>query len=408
LAAADLTIARDLVGESEQSADARMHSRPFTVEGGVSLARATVNGDVRFTGVALRGDGTGRPALDASNLKTGGELSYRGIAGGSLVFAGARLQRLAISGDAGEAGEPDRIDVGASDMTSESVEFVFPDAVPHRVDLRRARVGELKYQVLGGTGTRPKNRRSASVEPAVDATGLIAQEALLDFEPAASGHVDLSRGRVGELTYVRSASRPRRTQARIRLDGLVYDRLNMSTRQSAAAGNSDDVSRRIRWLDQTAWPFAAQPFEQLASLYRGLGDDRAARKVLLWKHRRQRQRSWGSPKLWLIQVFRLIQDVLTGYGYAPGRALAWLSLAYAAGLVYFQSHQPDPVAGTEPPTYRPWLFVLDSLLPTSPFGQQALWRTTGAGFAIWFSLQVLGWLLVLSVLPAVGRSLSRD
>ena len=88
--------------------------------------------------------------------------------------------------------------------------------------------------------------------------------------------------------------------------------------------------------------------------------------------------------------------------------MAWLSLAYAAGVAYFQSHRPDPVAGAQPTTYRPWLFVLDSLLPTSPFGQQALWRATGAGFAIWFSLQVLGWLLVLSVLPAVARSLSRD
>ena len=70
-------------------------------------------------------------------------------------------------------------------------------------------------------------------------------------------------------------------------------------------------------------------YEQLATLYRQIGREADARTVLLAKQRRRRQLSAPGA------AWSLLQDVLIGYGYRPGRAALWLLVLTAVGTIAF-------------------------------------------------------------------------
>ena len=93
-------------------------------------------------------------------------------------------------------------------------------------------------------------------------------------------------------------------------------------------------------------------------------------------------------------------DALAGYGYVPGRALAWLVAAWLAGWAYF--------ATAVRPAPDPGLYALDLLLPGSPFGMEGRYPPHGTAFGVAVGLQAMGWALSLAVLPAVARALSRN
>jgi hypothetical protein len=160
-------------------------------------------------------------------------------------------------------------------------------------------------------------------EPVLYAQGLtVTRGMFLDEGFRADGAVNLMGAKIGSLVD-EVGSWP---QA-LNLDGLTYDDLtNMPAR------------KRLDWLDRSV-DYAPQPYEQLAAHYRRLGHDEEARRVLLAKLRqRRRQRPWWA------RWWGWLQDLLAGYGYAPGRAVLLLAGAFVAGWLVFSTRHPVPVA----------------------------------------------------------------
>ncbi len=145
-----------------------------------------------------------------------------------------------------------------------------------------------------------------------------------------------------------------------------------------------------------------QPYEQLAAYYRRLGHDDQARRVLLAKQRqRRRQRPWWA------RWWGWLQDALAGYGYAPGRALLLLAGAFASGWLVFSTRHPVPVGPGPHPAFNAALYTLDVLIPAPALGQASDFDPQGATLAVAAGLQILGWLLAITVIAAITRSFSR-
>jgi hypothetical protein len=124
------------------------------------------------------------------------------------------------------------------------------------------------------------------------------------------------------------------------LDGLTYPRLPLDPLGQGAAG----------WLDlfQRATPsYAAQPYQQLASVYRAAGHDRDVRQILIAQRQAQLARGvlTGRERLWA-----RITGTILGYGYQPWRALLFLLcvvitsvlLTITLGVHGALIHPPDP------------------------------------------------------------------
>jgi hypothetical protein len=204
----------------------------------------------------------------------------------------------------------------------------------------------------------------------------------LMFDGDIDGVLDLSDARVN--TLVLPSSNPVPT----RLNGLTYQHLAPEELERA----------RIGWLRRDPHGYRAQPYEQLADHFRRLGYDRRARMVMLAKRRAHCRRL---PPRW--RLLARVQDALSGYGYAPGRAVGWLIAAWVVGAAYFAAVPPD---GDGP--FHATLYALDVLLPTSPFRLEDRFAPEGAGFWIAIGMQALGWALSIAVLPALTRALSRN
>jgi hypothetical protein len=200
----------------------------------------------------------------------------------------------------------------------------------------------------------------------------------LRMECEIAGTLDVRRAHV-QSVLVKSAR-----AAPTRLDGLTYVDLQPD----------EPATVRLGWLRRDPDGYRAQPYEQLAAHYRRLGHDEQARRVLLAK-----RRAYRLTRPWWRRALGWVMDGLAGYGYAPSRAVGWLCAAWLAGWWYFA------FAGSRPPDAG--LYVLDLLLPTSPFGLEDRRPQDGAGLWVAAGLQVLGWALSLAVLPAVARAFNR-
>lgn len=129
-------------------------------------------------------------------------------------------------------------------------------------------------------------------------------------------------------------------QHRWTLDGLTYTRLPLDPLGQSTTG----------WLDlfRTATPTsAAQPYQQLASVYRAAGHDRNVRQILIAQRQAQLDRGvlTGRERLWT-----RITGITLGYGYQPWRALLFLLgvvvtsvvLAVTLGAHAALAHPLDP------------------------------------------------------------------
>jgi hypothetical protein len=177
----------------------------------------------------------------------------------------------------------------------------------------------------------------------------------------------------------------------LELDGLTYENLTaMPSKQ------------RLGWLERDA-DYSPQPYEQLASNYRRLGQDDEARKVLLAKFRRQRQQ-----RVWWRRSWGWLQDALVGYGYAPGRALLLLAAAFIVGWYVFSTWHPVAVGPGPSPEFNAALYTLDVLIPAPSLGEASDFDPQGATLVVAAALHILGWLLAITVVAAITRSFSRD
>ncbi|MCP2164592.1 hypothetical protein [Goodfellowiella coeruleoviolacea] len=201
---------------------------------------------------------------------------------------------------------------------------------------------------------------------------------------------------------------------RVDLDGFSYDRL------SRLSGDSDpvcSVEERLAWMraysTTTQRPsttskgrgeFSPTPYEQLAAALRRDGQERQARTVA--RHREHlHHRALGR----LGTLWGIVQLATVGYGYAPARALFWVLGVLGAGSAYFWLAGPlNPIKADEHPTWNPFLYALDLLVPVLDLGHEKAWDPVGADLVVTMTLTVAGWVLVTAFAAGAARTLKRQ
>ncbi|WP_439900790.1 oxidoreductase [Streptomyces somaliensis] len=162
------------------------------------------------------------------------------------------------------------------------------------------------------------------------------------------------------------------------------------------------LALRLEWVAAATPEYAPEPYERLATVLRGCGEDADAREVLLAKQRRRRETLPLAAKLW-----GYLQDWTVAYGYRPGRAAVWMAVLWAAGALAFSFYEPVPIKREEFPHWDAGLYALDLLLPVINLGQEGYWRLSGAWQWLSTVLVLVGWILATAVAAGASRLLGR-
>ncbi|HEX4815105.1 MAG TPA: hypothetical protein VFV66_20375 [Nonomuraea sp.] len=239
----------------------------------------------------------------------------------------------------------------------------------------------LRSTIVGGTVTF---HDAVLGEGGLHLARLRAPRLRLDFREPLPGRVMLRDVEVESLVDT-----PQTWPVRLDLEGLTYRRISRI-----------GVAERLRWLSLDPH-LGSGAFEQLAQHYARIGDEGAARTV-----RRARQRHLRSADQLPARIWGFVQDVLFGYGYAPGRALAWLLFLVTAGVLWFSARPPRAVK-KDGPAWDAVLYALDLIVPFANLGQRTSWDPVGVDKAVAVGLILSGWLLATAVIAGIGRVLNR-
>ncbi|SFY51858.1 membrane-associated oxidoreductase [Streptomyces sp. F-1] len=218
-------------------------------------------------------------------------------------------------------------------------------------------------------------------------SGVIGELWLREAAPI-EGTVNLRRAQL-DLLHVPPGVWPDRVQ----LDGLAYRVLTPHL----------PAEQRLPLLEREPDGYLPQPYEQLTTAYRTVGDDAAARTVQLAKLRRHRRTLPPYARLW-----GCLQDAAVGYGFRPMRAAGWLLLLLCTGTLVFALHHPPALKPSEAPAFNPLFYTLDLLLPVIDFGQEPAFAPRGAYQWLSFLLIALGWVLATTIAAGITRSLNRQ
>ncbi|MEU9096140.1 oxidoreductase [Streptomyces sp. NPDC048361] len=162
------------------------------------------------------------------------------------------------------------------------------------------------------------------------------------------------------------------------------------------------LAQRLEWVTAATPEYGPEPYERLAGVLRGSGEDADAREVLLAKQRRRRETLPLAGKAWGV-----LQDLTVAYGYRPGRAALWMAVLWAAGTLAFSHYDPRPIKADEHPDWNAALYALDLLIPVVNLGQDGYWRLSGAWQWAATLLILLGWILATTVAAGASRLLRR-
>jgi hypothetical protein len=387
----------------------------FHAVGKVTLDGASI-GDLLFSGAYL--DGNGDNALEADGVtvtgtmhcdevsttpkpgqeqrpepgqegrfRTRGEIWLRGANVGELNLRGAQL-----NGNGGYALRADQITVTRTMYCDQGFYaeggISIAGASLRQLSLRGARLTSFKQPQARSDHPAALNAQDLTVTFEMICDSHRNERPVADQAFSADGAVILSGAKVAHLIDDKPS-----WPEHIDLFGLTYGELNQDI----------PVDDRLDWLRNAHHPHEPQPYQQLASIYRGLGYDDSARRVLLENQRlRRRQR----PRRW--RLWGWVQDGIAGYGYAPGRAVVLLAAAFVAGWLVFRSYPPTPVDPTAHLAFNAPVYTLDVLIPTQVFGQIGNWDPHGLAFWAALGLRVFGWVLAITVAAAIGRVFTRS
>ena len=371
---------------------------PFTATGAVRLTGADIAGQLKCQGTQLQGGDADGDSLVCNGVKVGGSVYLdRGFsASGGVTFSRAgiagsfhcRGAHLGPNGK-GTALTLERMNVSGGVILDEGFTAV------GAISLRGAAVGrELRWA--------PQN-----VPTAVNMESARLQQ-LTD---------DWTGGRSGGLW-------PKGT---LRLAGLTYD--------GFGGDNPPPVERRLDWIRSqygvaagngtgapAVMPFTAQPYKQLADVYRRAGQDDEAREVEI--ARRRDLRRYGNISRHR-KILNWVLDATIRYGYQTWRALVGLVALYAIAFAafLFAQHQQGLIIASNTqaaahghptalqcaasyPCFYPAGYAVDIVFPLINLHQAENWRANGDrswGWA-WVSgtwvATGLGW--SLATLVAVG------
>ena len=353
----------------------------FDSDGLVRITGARIEGHARFDAATLRGDGT--TALDARYADIGGAARLREVrAAGAVRFGSARVANDVDFRGAVVVGSVADLRLGA--VFGGAGAGAGASAAPANA----AGSGAAGSGAGGSGAAAGSGSAGSSPSPNLLFLGnLHAGELTLRFAAPPAGGIHLANAHVTVLNDDPATWPPHFTR-----DGFVYDRI-------AEPGS---VATRIAWLARETAGYRPGPYEQLAAVYRRLGLDGEARRVLLAKQRARRRtlslaaRPWG-----------LVQDAAVGYGYRPERALGWLGALLITGVVVFGLHHPVPVGPDKAPPFNPLIYSLDLLLPVINFGQGRAYTATGGYQWIAYLLTAAGWILATTIAAGVARAVNR-
>lgn len=202
-----------------------------------------------------------------------------------------------------------------------------------------------------------------------------------------SGAVDLSHARVGLLR-----DDPATWPQALLLDGLTYEALS----------GAGEGLQRLSWLRRDRQGYRPQTYNQLAAVYRGAGRDDDAREVLLAGERRRRETLTPLGRMW-----GQMQDLTVGYGYRPGRAVAWLVALLLIGTIVFVVNPPRAAEAAKAPDFIAAAYTADLILPVVDLGQQSAYHAKGATVWLAYFLILAGLLFATTIAAAAARRLRR-
>ena len=210
------------------------------------------------------------------------------------------------------------------------------------------------------------------------------------------------------------------------LDGFIYD--------SIASGPLA-AEERLEWIERASWQvgegakesqnlvprFTAQPYEQLAKIFRATGLNEQATKVAIAK--RERRRLYGDLSWWE-RMSSFLLKYLSGYGYRPHRALVWMGIFILLGVPVFESAYISGALVSTPAGkeigFNAWIYSLDVFVPVIDFSQASNWTPsvmkgeaisewwkTGYVLYYWFHIAI-GWFLSSVAVVAVTGIARKD
>ncbi|MEV4557593.1 oxidoreductase [Kitasatospora sp. NPDC049285] len=401
---------------SRLASDGDVHLARCGIPGGIRLTDARIGTDLLLNQSAVGPDLYGRAVsadgmtvnqdVEAERLELQGELSLRSARiGGRLALRGAQLRAaagnpnaldaarisvghtlyLASSEDAGWTGSRSVYGSGYGEPVNTAdnrATSYTPFRAWGRIRLSDARFENACLISLAEFHLGPGEELALS--------RIQSPELRFTCVTPPTGPVSLSRARIGNLIDT-PGSWP--TAHHVSLTGFTYEALRPA--------EDFPLERRIAWVD-SGKEFRPEAYEQLAAALRRDGADEDARTVLHAKQRRRRRtlplpgRIWGH-----------LQDVAVGYGYRPGRAAAWLVLAWALGTAYFADHPPEPLKADEVPTWNAALYAASKVLPLVDLGQSG-WNPDRTGQWVAAALVLTGWVLATTAVAGVTRLLQRS
>ncbi|WP_214109227.1 hypothetical protein [Acrocarpospora catenulata] len=377
----------------------------FAATGSVKLVDATLGVDIRLTDATLNNP-RGR-ALAASGMRVAGDFiadrcTVQGlvdlpssVVDGDLRFVDATL--AGVSADESSRGF-------AVDVKGEWRGLALRctgSRIAGDLDLRGAR---LERELVMDSASVSRTVRLEGTHLATEGRSVLRADGLtaetLVLRPAALPvrAVSLASANVQELADG-ATSWP--VAAPINISGFHYERLDSDL----------PVAERLVWLERATPTYAAGPYEKLAACLELAGQNADARVVRLASIRRSHQ-----SKNLMIRLWGGLQDAVIGYGYAPGRALAIFALLLVGAGIWFSLGIADclpaspglcPVKADEHPTWDPWLYSLDLLIPLIDLGHEKAWDPLGASKVVTMVLVMSGWVLTTTMIAAAGRTLRR-
>ena len=377
--------------------------------GEVRLVDATITSTLELRGARLENPGGVALRLDRAEILSSLYCDKGFTANGEVCAIGAHVKGTAYFNDA---------QVGTGSVNAEDA----PSSSRSQVALRLVRVaidGDLGIwrnftsfgrviltrSVIGGELTLLTTNLKGDV--AADLTNARIGALTIAGEPPA-GILDLTKVR----TDVFSDNPERwRGRGRIVLNGLEYTSIHMD--QVTLKDRYLWLRRGIAKAERGGYydpRYLAQPYEQLAQAYRRVGDDHAARLLLL---ERCRQRNRATPwRQWYTKIWYFMQDILVGYGYMPFRALVWLAALLLLGTGVFRYVVQPVWIGASPHHFSlgdSVSYTLDLLMPVSSLSDRQIWHSAnGTGEFLASALVVFGWILGATVVAGAARILQRN
>ena len=185
--------------------------------------------------------------------------------------------------------------------------------------------------------------------------------------------------------------------AQLLLRNFSYERIESESAASAPL--------RLGWLQRDLEGYVPQPYEQLASVYRQAGHEKAARRVAVAKQQHRRKTLSTAGKMWNWLLYLTI-----GYGYRTWQAGLWLLGLTLIGTIVFSSAYPAHMTATrqQPMKFNAPVYSLDALLPIIDLGQQGSWQPTGITLYVYWTLIIAGWILTSAFVAGITGVFKRD